>query len=124
MERPTNLLEYFVHHEDLRRAQPGWEPRHLAAADQDRLWSAIRSAGAGWSARPACRCGSAAATPDAVAVLRRGLDPVTITGLPSELVMFLFGRDQARGLEFGGPPDRVGEGSAGRSRLLSVRSAP
>ena len=24
VERLTNLLEYFVHHEDLRRAQPGW----------------------------------------------------------------------------------------------------
>src|SRR5215217_1500903 len=22
-----NLLEYFVHHEDIRRAQPEWEPR-------------------------------------------------------------------------------------------------
>ena len=27
-------LEYFVHHEDLRRAQPGWAPRELDAADQ------------------------------------------------------------------------------------------
>ncbi|MDO5700650.1 MAG: TIGR03085 family metal-binding protein [Bowdeniella nasicola] len=30
----ANTLEYFVHHEDLRRAQPGWEVRRLRAADR------------------------------------------------------------------------------------------
>ena len=25
-------LEYFVHHEDIRRAQPGWQPEHYAGA--------------------------------------------------------------------------------------------
>ena len=29
VDRVLNTLEYFVHHEDLRRAQPGWEPREL-----------------------------------------------------------------------------------------------
>ena len=41
VERLTNLLEYFVHHEDLRRAQPGWEPRELPAADEDELWKLL-----------------------------------------------------------------------------------
>ena len=55
VERLANTMEYFVHHEDLRRAQPGWEPRGLARRDQSRLWAALRPSGAGWCARPACR---------------------------------------------------------------------
>ena len=41
------------------------------------------------------------------AVLRSGDEPVVVTGLPSEIVLLLFGRDQVRGLEFEGPDDRV-----------------
>jgi hypothetical protein len=37
------------------------------------------------------------------ATLRRGSDPVTITGMPSEIVMFLHGRRQTVGLELTGP---------------------
>ena len=34
VDKLFNTVEYFVHHEDLRRAQAGWEPRELDAADQ------------------------------------------------------------------------------------------
>src|SRR5690606_25531233 len=39
----ANLTEMFVHHEDLRRARTDWEPRELAAADEARLWKALRT---------------------------------------------------------------------------------
>jgi hypothetical protein len=39
--------------------------------------------------------------------LRSGDEPVVVTGLPSEIVLLLFGRDQVRGLAFAGPEDRV-----------------
>ena len=29
VDQLLNTLEYFVHHEDIRRATPGWEPREL-----------------------------------------------------------------------------------------------
>jgi len=29
MDERANTVEYFVHHEDVRRAVPGWEPRDL-----------------------------------------------------------------------------------------------
>jgi uncharacterized protein (TIGR03083 family) len=35
----TNLLEFFVHTEDVRRAQDRWAPRHLADAYADALFS-------------------------------------------------------------------------------------
>lgn len=37
----VNTTEFVIHHEDVRRAQPGWQPRELPRADQDQLWRAV-----------------------------------------------------------------------------------
>jgi uncharacterized protein (TIGR03085 family) len=42
LDHQLNTIEYFVHHEDLRRAQPGWAPRSLATADEAVLWHHLR----------------------------------------------------------------------------------
>ena len=34
----VNAAEFAIHHEDVRRARPGWEPRELPVADRDLLW--------------------------------------------------------------------------------------
>jgi uncharacterized protein (TIGR03085 family) len=108
LEKLLNTLEFFVHHEDLRRAQPGWEPRTLDPADEQRLWAAIKGGGklavrkVGVPVR-IVRSDVAGES----ATLRRGADPATVTGLPSELALFLFGRDHTRGLEFDGPAESV-----------------
>ena len=34
-----NIAEFAIHHEDVRRAQPGWEPRILPRKVQDALWT-------------------------------------------------------------------------------------
>ncbi|WP_193607082.1 TIGR03085 family metal-binding protein [Nocardioides lijunqiniae] len=107
VERLANTLEYVVHHEDLRRGQPGWEPRALSLRDDDRLWRAVRLAG-GALVRPAGvpvrirRPGAEGAV-----TLRRGDDPVTIEGRPTEVALFLSGRAEVRGLRFDGPPASV-----------------
>lgn len=41
----SNDLEFFVHHEDIRRAQPDWEPRELSAQARDALWAQLRFIG-------------------------------------------------------------------------------
>jgi uncharacterized protein (TIGR03085 family) len=107
VDRLANTLEYFVHHEDLRRAQPGWEPRELDADDQSRLWSQVRLAGRGLARRAGVPLQIRRGDTGETAVLRSGEEPVVVTGLPSEIVLLLFGRDQVRGLEFDGPDDRV-----------------
>lgn len=107
VEELLNTVEYFVHLEDLRRAQPGWEPRTLAADDESRLWSAIRVAGIGLARPAGVPLRIERSDTGSTATLRRGADPVVINGLPSEIVYFLFGRDQVRGLSFEGPTDRV-----------------
>ena len=99
----VNTLEYFVHHEDIRRAQPGWEPRPLDPDTTATLWRAITVTGRGLI-RPA---GVPVVIRDIdsgrTATLRRGSDPVTVSGKPSEIVMFLHGRRQTVGLELTGP---------------------
>ena len=45
LDKLFNTVEYFVHHEDLRRAQPDWEPRELDVADRDELWKVVKGYG-------------------------------------------------------------------------------
>ena len=40
-----NLVEFFVHHEDVRRAQPSWEPRADDAARDDAMWKVLKMMG-------------------------------------------------------------------------------
>ncbi|MCW2845315.1 MAG: hypothetical protein JWN22_3231 [Nocardioides sp.] len=107
LEQLLNTVEYFVHHEDLRRAQPGWAPRELDPADESRLWSAARVAGRGLVRPAGVPVRLRRSDTGSTATLRRGDDPVVVTGPPSEIVYFLLGRDQVRGLELEGPADRV-----------------
>jgi uncharacterized protein (TIGR03085 family) len=107
VDQLVNTAEFFVHHEDIRRAQPGWKPRDLAEAEQRALWKVV---GVGGRAlvRPAGvpvtvkHAGTGATT-----VLRGGDDPVVLTGPPAELMLFLYGRAEVEGLEFSGPPESV-----------------
>src|ERR1700759_3807979 len=41
----VNGLEFFVHHEDIRRAQPGWEPRELHDGEERILFKACSMGG-------------------------------------------------------------------------------
>ena len=107
-EELLNTLEYVVHHEDLRRAQPDWAPRDLSDADEDELWRLVkrsgpllmRKAGVPVIVRRSDRPGKAS-------TVRSGDDPVTITAKPSELALVMFGREQLRDVEFDGPPESV-----------------
>jgi uncharacterized protein (TIGR03085 family) len=107
LDQLLNTLEFFVHHEDIRRALPGWTPRELTMGEQKQVWKAIGYAGRGL-VRPS-------GVPVAIrweetgveTTLRRGERPVMVTGDPGEITLFLFGRDQVSGLAFDGPPPHV-----------------
>ncbi|MBB6626314.1 TIGR03085 family protein [Nocardioides sp. KIGAM211] len=107
VEELLNTAEYFVHHEDLRRAQAGWEPRVLDPTDESRLWAAIKVAGRGLVRPAGVPVRIERTDTGATATLRRGADPAVVSGLPSEIAFFLFGRDAVRGLSFSGPQERV-----------------
>jgi uncharacterized protein (TIGR03085 family) len=107
VDKAANTFEYVVHHEDLRRGVPGWEPRTLDPADVDALWSQLRK-GVGFVGRklPGPTVLRRADTGDSV-VARKGSDPVTVSGEVVEIVLFLFGRSATRGLRFEGSDDSV-----------------
>ena len=108
VERLTNTLEYLVHHEDLRRAQPSWEPRDLPLADEDDVWKLLKG-----SARLATRKTDTPIVvrrtdrPGQEGTVRKGDAPVVVTGRPSEMVLFFFGRKELSGVTFDGPPEAV-----------------
>lgn len=103
----ANTMEYFVHHEDLRRGQPGWEPRDLDDADTDAVWRAIRIGGRALVRPAGVPVRIRRSDTGATASLRGGDDPVTLQGPAAEIALFLFGRSQVRDLAFDGPAEKV-----------------
>ena len=104
MDERANAVEFFVHHEDVRRAAPGWEPRELSGGESDMLWQRLRMArfmlrkapvgvelarddidtGEGDPGGPGYRITAKNATP-----------AVTVVGSPAELTMWVMGRRTA-----------------------------
>jgi uncharacterized protein (TIGR03085 family) len=107
VDKAANTLEYFVHHEDIRRAATTWQPRDLSDHEQNALWASIGTAGKGLVRPAGVPVEIVWADKHRTRTLRSGDEPVTVTGLPSEIALFLFGRQQNTGLEFTGPEDRV-----------------
>jgi len=105
LDRAMNTVEYFVHHEDLLREQPGWEVRDLDPAAERELWRSLTLLGR-LLVRPA-RVPVAISDGPATATLRAGDWPATVSGPVSELTLYLFGRKKVRGLSFDGPANRV-----------------
>ncbi|UGT42304.1 TIGR03085 family metal-binding protein [Nocardia yamanashiensis] len=100
-----NTTEMFVHHEDVRRGAPGWEPRELPAADEAQLWKILKGL-----ARMAYRKSPVTvelATPDGDRTVahRAGDRTVVLTGPPSELLLHAFGRNEVRLTAAGDPAD-------------------
>jgi uncharacterized protein (TIGR03085 family) len=92
----ANVAEMFIHHEDVRRAQPGWEPRVLEPALASSLRRTLplmaRMTLAKVPGRVALR------TPEGKTVLTAGSAKfqgpgVTVTGAPEELLLFSVGRE-------------------------------
>ena len=105
-----NTLEFFVHHEDIRRSQPDWTPRDLTDDEQKLLWSMVRTAGKGLVRKAQVGVTLENATTGSRAVLkdaRSGEGPVVVTGLPSELTMFTFGRQAQAQVQLSGPPEAI-----------------
>jgi uncharacterized protein (TIGR03085 family) len=92
----VNGVEFFVHHEDVRRARQDWEPRELAEATQRALWHLVTQRGKFYFR--SSPVGVVLRTTDgAECVAVKKATPVTLTGEPGELVLYMNGRtDHAR----------------------------
>jgi uncharacterized protein (TIGR03085 family) len=116
MDERVNAVEFFVHHEDVRRAQPDWEPRKLDQGLSEVLWHRLgmakfilRKAPVGVelvrddepepteSGAPRIRITAKARTP-----------VVTVTGPPAELTMWALGRTGAARVRLDGSEAAIG----------------
>lgn len=102
VDRLANMLEFFVHHEDIRRAQEGWEPRDLPAATQDTLWKVVRMAGRLLVRSAKVGVQIERSDTGERQVLKDSGSRVVVRGLPSELVMFVYGRKAHARVELDG----------------------
>ncbi|WP_128377711.1 TIGR03085 family metal-binding protein [Streptomyces cavernae] len=106
IDEASNTVEFYVHTEDVRRAQPDWAPRTLDPVFQDALWSRLE--------RTARLMGRRAPTglvlrrPNGqTAVAHKGTPVVTVTGEPSELLLFTYGRQNAADVELDGDKSAI-----------------
>ena len=98
MDERANSVEFFVHHQDVRRAAAAWEPRELGNGESDMLWQRLRMARFMLRKAPV---GVELARDDieeapAYRITARNATPaVTVVGSPAELTMWVMGRRTA-----------------------------
>jgi uncharacterized protein (TIGR03085 family) len=134
LDERANIVEFFVHHEDIRRAAPDWKPREVSAGLSDALWARLRVAkltvrrvpvgvefarnddGAG-GAEPGRTRASTGDAPEFRMTVRRGTPVVTVTGPPAELTLWATGRTTAAKVRLDGTEAATATLAQGRWRL-------
>jgi uncharacterized protein (TIGR03085 family) len=113
VDERLNLVEFFVHHEDVRRGADGWQPRELKDGLTDALWQRLqrskllfrRSTVGVELARDDV---TSHAGQRQVRMTARARTPVvTVTGHPAELMMWALGRTGAARVRLDGNADAV-----------------
>jgi len=105
MDERVNAIEFFVHHEDVRRGQPDWKPRPLPDGQSDMLWDRLKLArfllrkvrvGVEFAREDGGSDPGAAGQPSSYRMMvRRGTPVVTVVGPPAELTLYMAGRRSA-----------------------------
>lgn len=102
VDERANLVEYFVHHEDVRRGEPGWQPREVSPALSEVLWRRLgmtklilRRAPVGIELARDDVNGDDDGTRTHRMSVKTGTPVVTVVGHPGELVMWALGRTTA-----------------------------
>jgi uncharacterized protein (TIGR03085 family) len=96
--RAINATEFAIHHEDVRRAQPGWEPRILPRKVQDALWTLAVV----FARRPAgSREGGLLLRRNDVPGMQKhvGKGDTIVEGEPMELLLWAAGREDVARVE-------------------------
>jgi uncharacterized protein (TIGR03085 family) len=106
----VNLAEMFIHHEDVRRAVPGWEPRPLPDDLEQGLWSTLTRTGRLLFRRSPV--GVVLVTPShgrrMVRTPPSGAGSVVLRGTPGELLLHASGRERVARVTVEGPEDARG----------------
>ena len=118
VDERANAVEFFVHHEDVRRAAPGWQPRELSNGESDMLWQRLRMARFLLRKAPVgvelarddtvlaednTGTGGASGEGPAYRITAKNATPaVTVVGSPAELTMWVMGRRTAAQIRMDG----------------------
>ena len=100
VDKRMNTGEFFVHHEDVRRAQPQWHARQLLHDEQKDLWNILKLMGPALLRKES----------NSVVLLANGFGAVRggkrsarrvdlVRGEPSELLLWAFGRQEQADVE-------------------------
>jgi uncharacterized protein (TIGR03085 family) len=106
VDTAANSVEFFVHHEDVRRAQAGWTERPLMLDLENALAAMVRRGG-GMLTRSAKVGLVVAADGRDPMRLHKGPPVVTISGPIGECVLYLYGRKGAAQVTLHGPDDSI-----------------
>jgi uncharacterized protein (TIGR03085 family) len=118
VDERANAVEFFVHHEDVRRAAADWTPRDISSGESDMLWQRLRMAKFLLRRAPVgvelaregtelAKEGTEAAglSPDGPAyriTAKNATPAVTVIGSPAELTLWAMGRTTAAKVRFDG----------------------
>lgn len=107
VNRFLNTIEFFVHLEDVRRAQKSWDPRDLDSALQDDLYAGLKRM-ARQLTKKAPDGITLAPTEGTKPIVAHDEQPmVTVTAPIGELVLWTFGRQSHALVTFDGPDDAI-----------------
>lgn len=103
-----NTIEYYVHHEDVRRGRSGWTVRDLEPQLSDFLWDRLKLAARSWfgNVKSGLYLVRTDGADDEEHKVRSGDSPVTLTGTAGELILMAFGRSEVE-VEVAGDDDAV-----------------
>ncbi|MGH3165717.1 MAG: TIGR03085 family metal-binding protein [Trebonia sp.] len=111
VDEAANTVEYFVHHEDVRRAAPDWSARELAHGLSEILWRRLKSTKMMVRKAPV---GVELARDDGNGsdgryrlTVKNATPAVTVTGPPAELTLWVMGRVSVANVRFDGPEEAV-----------------
>ena len=114
VDEGANTTEFFIHHEDVRRAGDSPQTsRHLGDDVEEWMWRRLKLLGRAWFRRVQVgvvleRLGSADAdgAPEAIRAVS-GSSIVTLVGNPSELMLYAHGRTSVAEIKLVGEPDAI-----------------
>jgi uncharacterized protein (TIGR03085 family) len=101
VDESANVVEFYLHAEDIRRAAPDWTPRPLDPVFQDALWKRLERTARLFGRK--APVGLVLRRPDGqTAVARKGTPFVTVTAEPGELLVYVSGRQRAATVDAAG----------------------
>lgn len=114
-DEAANAVEYFVHHEDVRRAGEEWTERPLDEGLSAMLWKRLKGAQLLLRSAPTGVVFAREGDGKLDLIVAKNVAPsVTVIGSPAELTLWSMGRTRAAHVTLDGPEDAVARLTAWR----------